>query len=232
VTHHQPSWSAGRVVALVVCILTLLGGLAFMALGVTILAVDSDKREGDFLTSDETSLATSGYAVTADGIDIDELPSDSLFGRGRLRVTGSDADADVFVGVAGADDVAEYLAGVEHSTVTEIADPDTRYTDHPGEAPASRPGDLDIWVAQASGTGTQMVTWPIEEGRWAIVVMNAEATAGVDVNADVGVTAPWVRRIAAAFLTLGALATLTGGVLIFAIVRRTRRALPATRRIR
>ncbi len=67
VTHHRPGWSAGRVVALVVSVLTMLVGLAFIALGLVILAVDSDKRDGDFLTSDETSLATNGYAVTADG---------------------------------------------------------------------------------------------------------------------------------------------------------------------
>lgn len=232
VTHRRPSWSAGRVVALVLSVLTLLGGVGFLAAGVAVLAFDSDKRDGDFLTTDETSLGTSGYAVDADGIDIDGLPSDSLFGRARLRVTGSESGADVFVGVARADDVADYLAGVEHATVDEIADPGTRYTDHPGGAPASAPDDVDIWVAQASGTGTQEVVWQVEEGRWAIVVMNADAAPGVDVDADVGVTAPWLRRIAAGFLAVGSVAVLTGAACVFAIVRRTRRAHLTTRRTR
>jgi hypothetical protein len=231
-THHQPGLAAGRVLALVVSILTMLGGLGFVALGVAILAVDSDQRDGDFLTSDETSLATSGYAVTAYGIDIDELPSDSLFGRARLRVTGADPGAEVFVGVARADDLAAYLSGVEHATVSEIGGTGTRYNDHPGGAPASSPDDLDIWVAQASGPRTQEVTWQVEEGRWAVVVMNADATAGVDVRADVGATAPWLRRIAAGLLVVGSLAVLTGAVVVFATVRRARRAHLTNRRAR
>ncbi len=189
-----------------------------------VLAFDSDKRDAGYLTSDATSLHAGGYAVAADGIDIEGLPSDSLFGHARLRATGADPHADVFVGVGPADDVADYLAGVKHATVTEIADPDTRYTEHPGKAPSGKPADLDIWVAQASGTGTQEVTWPVEEGRWAVVVMNADAAAGVDVDVDVGVTAPWLRRIAAGLLTVGALAALTGAALIFLTVRRMRRA--------
>lgn len=224
VTHHRPGWSAGRVVALVVSVLTMLVGLAFIALGLVILAVDSDKRDGDFLTSDESSLATDGYAVTADGVDIDELPSDSLFGKARLRATGSDPGAEVFVGVARADDVADYLSGVEHATVAEIDGADTRYTDHSGQAPAGNPGDLDIWVAQASGPGTQEITWQVEEGRWAIVTMNADAAPGVDLRADLGVTAPWLRRIAAVLLVAGSLAVLAGAFFTIATARRTRRA--------
>ena len=109
--------------------------------------------------------------------------------------------------------MADYLSGVEHATVSEIDGADTSYTDHTGEAPAGNPGDLDIWVAQASGPGTQEVTWQVEEGRWAIVMMNADAAAGVDVRADIGVTAPWLRRIAAGLLAAGSLAVLAGAVL-------------------
>lgn len=216
----RPAWTAGRIVALVGGVLALVGALGSVAVGGAILFVDHEKRVGDYLTSDEILLTTEGYAVVADEIDLEGLPSDSLLGRGRLRVTGTDSGQSVFVGVARADDVDEYLRSVERATLDEISDPATRYVDHSGGAPVSPPADLDIWVAQSSGTGSQVVDWSVEPGRWAVVVMNADGTAGIDVDADVGLTVPWLREIAATLIGVGGLGLLVGGALIFLARRR------------
>ena len=105
-----------------------------------------------------------------------------------------DSGPGIFVGIARADDVDEYLQGVERATLDEISDPATRYIDHSGGAPMSPPGDLDIWVAQSSGTGSRVVDWSVEPGRWTVVVMNEDGTAGVDVDADVGSSCPGRER--------------------------------------
>ena len=116
-------------------------------------AVDNELREGDYLTTDATSLGTDGYALTIEEIDLDGLNGDWLLGKARLRVTTSDPDAQLFVGVAPEDEVDAYLAGVKHSTVSEIADPTTRYAEHPGGPVSVNPADSDIWTLRSPAPG-------------------------------------------------------------------------------
>ena len=56
-----------------------------------------------------------------------------------MRATSSDPDESVFLGIARTDDVADYLRDVEHSTVTDLDDPE--YVEHDGGAPATDPAD-------------------------------------------------------------------------------------------
>jgi len=141
-----------------------------------------------------------------------------------VRATGSDPDADLFVGVAHTDDVAAYLSGVQYSTVDEIDDPETRYVDHAGGAPSTEPAASDIWVAQTIGSGTQSLNWVPKSGNWTVVVMNADGSSAVDVMADVGATVPLLERITWGLLVVGIVFTLTGTGLIVLLVRRARRA--------
>ncbi len=101
---------------------------------------------------------------------------------------------------------------VEHSTVTDIDDPGTTYEQHAGGAPAVDPADSDIWVAQATGTGTQSIDWSLDDqpGRWTVVVMNADGSAGVDVDADVAATVPVLGEVTTGLIVVGALFVLVG----------------------
>ena len=121
--------------------------------------------------------------MTVEEIDLDGLSGDWLLGTARLRATAAEGSA-VFVGVASADDVADYLDGVAHSEIVELDG--IEYVEHAGGAPEQAPEEADIWTVQASGPGTQTVTWKPTAGDWAVVVMNQDASAGVDVRADVG----------------------------------------------
>src|SRR5262249_12981155 len=51
-----------------------------------------------------------------------------------------------------------------------------------GQAVPPPPDQQTFWVAKASGSGTQTVDWSIEPGTWAVVIMNADASPGVDVQ--------------------------------------------------
>ncbi|HET7276790.1 MAG TPA: DUF4389 domain-containing protein, partial [Dermatophilaceae bacterium] len=74
-----------------------------------------------------------------------------------------------------------------------------------GGAPAQAPSAADVWVVQASGAGRQTLDWNAESGDWTVVVMNADASAGVSTDVRVG----------ARFPDLG---TFAGGALIAAAV--------------
>jgi hypothetical protein len=144
-----------------------------------------------------------------------------------LRATGS-AGSAVFIGVAPADRVAAYLDGVGHATLTELADPATAYATHPGGPPATKPADQNFWVAQASGTGAQAVEWPLAEGTWTVVVMNADGSPGVGADIDVGITAP-VQDWAAQVLLIGSSAMGLIGIamILVGVYRRRQHPHPA-----
>ena len=56
------------------------------------------------------------------------------------------------------------------------------------------------WAASASGPGTQTARWEPESGQWAVVVMNADGSPGVNVALQVGARAPWLGTVAFALL--------------------------------
>jgi hypothetical protein len=145
-------------------------------------------------------------------------------------VSNADPTRPVFIGVTSADQASEYLAGVRHSALTEIADPAATYTHSPGGPPRQHPDDGDIWIARASGTGPQEVLWPLRDGSWTVVVMNADASRGVDVVTDIGTTVPINRIAGGALLLLGAVLVAAGAVLVTIPLRRSRRhrSVPAT----
>lgn len=219
-TDHRPTpphgRSAGRIALLVVAIASLLGGATALAGGGALIAVDNSWRDDGYLTSDTAPLKADGYAVATEGLELGGVDEDWVLGRARVRVT-TDGSTPVFVGVARTADAEAYLADVEHSTVTEIDDPATTYEHHAGGAPTADPADSDIWIEQTSGSGTQSIDWSLDDqpGRWTVVVMNADGTAGVDVDADVGATVPVLGEVTAGLIVVGALFVLVGaGVLV------------------
>ncbi|MEV7396323.1 hypothetical protein [Aeromicrobium sp. NPDC092404] len=208
--------SAARIALLVVAIASLLVGATALAGGGALIAADRSWRDDGYLTSDTTPLKTDSRAVASESMEIGGMDEDWVLGRVRVRVTGL-GTAPVFVGVARTSDAEAYLAGVDHATVTEIDDPATTYERHAGGAPAVVPGDSDIWLEQASGTGTQSIDWSLDDRpeRWTIVVMNADGTAGVDVDTDVGATVPVLGEATAGLIVIGGLFVLVGaGILV------------------
>jgi hypothetical protein len=105
-------------------------------------------------------------------------------------------------------------------TLDELDEPANRYDEHAGDAPTALPSDSDIWVDQAQGTGTQHVSWPTDDGSWTLVVMNADATNGVHVDADVGAEAPIIHRVVVGLVVGGTLSAAMGVFLIFMAQRR------------
>ena len=207
--------------------LALFGALVMLITGVAVQVIDDASRRDGYLTSDQIPIATGGHAVATERLDFEDIAPfwpdiDSLLGDVRLRATGS-VGKDVFIGVAPADQAASYLAGVRHATLTELADPATTYAEHAGGAPASRPADQTFWLAQASGPGTQTVAWPMEDGTFAVVVMNADGSAGVSAMVDAGATVP-VQDAAAKVLLIGSVPPAVLGLVLILIGIRRRRS--------
>lgn len=222
-------WGAGRVIALVLGILLLVPAIGLLAGGGLLLWADRVSRTDDgYLVSAQDSFSTTGYALSSERIDLstgaDWMPVSAAVGTTRVEVRGA---KDVFIGVAPVAEGRAYLNGVERSVIADLG-VDSSAADQrlvPGGAPSGPPTDQNFWVAQASGSGTQQLTWKPANGDWLLVVMNADGSAGVSVDARIGATAPALGGLAWGVLGSG-LFLLLLAVLVLVLALRRPHAVP------
>ena len=213
---------ATRVTAM---IFVSIGGLIALALlvgGITVLATYAFGRDDHgYFSTDRQQFESPAYAITAEDIDLgaDEVDwaPDKLLGDIRVQVDG---ERPLFVGIGRDDDVDRYLRDVAHDKLVGFDGDDPKFERQRGGAPAGRPADQDLWVAQSGGSGEQALTWDAEFGRWTLVVMNADATRILDVAAAVGVKLDWAIWAGLGMLVLGLLMTAGAVIVISRIGRR------------
>lgn len=224
------SFGAGRVLALVFGSLAVLVGLALLAGGIAAVWGMSQRDDSGYVTSAAHRLATPTYALVSKTLDVGtDAPSwvfDDHFATVQIQATSSQP---IFVGIARAGDVAGYLAGVRQDRIANLdADPfEVSYVRVNGSAKPAPPAEQPFWAVKASGAGTQTVSWPLEQGNWSAVAMNADASPGVTVATRFGAKVPWFKWVAIGCLAGGALALLVGGWLLYLGGRRRREEAPA-----
>ena len=216
---------AGRVVLIVVGVITALLSLALLAGGTALVVLDQTQRDEDgFLMSPSEDFSTATYAIVSESADVDfggsESAARAILGDVRIR---SESDRDVFVGIARDADVEEYLNGVEHSVVTDIEE-EPEYSDSPGGAPDAPPGAQDFWVASTSGSGEQTLEWEAEDGSWSAVVMNSDGSRGVASELSIGAELDAALWVGIVLLVVGAVLAALAALAITAGARRGRAA--------
>jgi len=191
--------------------------------GVAMWADQTQRDGGGYLTASH-SYRTPAYALAVQGIDLHAkgtptwaLPS-SILGTVRIQVTSLHRGAPVFVGIAAHSKASRYLRGVRRAELSNLDDSTVAATAGSG-APKQAPTRAAIWTASRSGTGTQTLTWHVRSGSWTVVVMNADASRGIDIRATAGATVPSLVWIASGLLGAGGLFLLLGLVLIVVGVR-------------
>jgi Domain of unknown function (DUF4389) len=226
----QSGRTSGRIACLVVGALLLLPGTGLLAGGAGTLWADQAKRQGSYIASDSMTYTTTRRALVSDAI---RVPGSGLDGLGRqliglvrIRVTATKPRTPVFVGLARMGDVRRYLAGVQHTTIGDLASAGSA-TDTWGTRVPAVPANVPIWTVSSAGPGTQTIVTTITRGAWTIVVMNPDASPGLTVRADVAATAPGLPWVAGGLLAAGVL-VLAGAVLLIGVaVRRSSGRLAA-----
>jgi hypothetical protein len=220
-------WTVGRVIALVAGSVLLLGSLGIGLAGGALAVADHGLRdEGGYLMSGTTELTTPTYAITSTSVTVHSdappaLMPDRLLGD--VKVTADGATVPVFVGIARTADVERYLGDVEHATLTDLADEPAYETSGSG-APSVPPTGADIWAVQSSGTGTQEIVWPVRNGHWTVVVMNADGSRGVTADVAAGATVPALDWLVPTLLIVAGLGMIGAIVLLVVSLHGTGRS--------
>jgi hypothetical protein len=217
----RSKWTASRVIGMIFASIGGLIGLALLVGGIAVLLAFAFGRDDDgYFNSDRQQLESTTYAISTEDIDLGEdevdWAPDKILGNLRIQVDG---EKPVFVGIGSDDDVDRYLGDVAHDELIDFDGDDPEFDLHEGRAPPTPPGDQDFWVAESEGSGEQALTWDAEFGRWTAVVMNADATRGIDVEADVGVKLDWAIWAGLAMFVVGLLMTV-GAVIVIVLIGR------------
>lgn len=225
----RSGWTPGRITALVIGAILLLGSIGLLAAGGWALWLDQTWRDGTgYVTTSVHEYSTAGSALVTESAElaspgVDWLYSSVVLGNVRIRVTPLGSDSPVFVGIGPSDQVDRYVTGMRHTVLSGLWR--ERAREVPGGTPASPPEAQDLWVASANGAGPQSLTWDAANGSWSVVVMNADGRPGVSVGTDLGATFPTLLAIAIGSL-VGGTVILSFAVLIISRAIRRRRVSP------
>lgn len=217
-----------KLVAAVIGVPMVIGSFALVIGGGLALAVPDDDG---WISTGPVRMTTDAVALVAENIEID---LGGHFTDGRTSIgweaiparleTASRSDKSVFVGIASETDAREYLAGVATARVTSFDDdPSLHYRE--GASAVAPPETMDIWVA-SSVAGD--LDWAVTEGDWAIVVLNEDGSAGVDVALTGSARIPFLTGIGVVLIVIGLIGMTFGSLLTYYGVRRVRESRPTS----
>ena len=204
-------WVAAIAVSVLAALLLAGGGLT--------LWLDRVERDAaGFHSIETTTLRTDTHALVGDlkGDGPSWLYGSTVLGDARVRAR-SQSGQPLFIGIARKSDVSRYLGGTAYATIEHLDTGDIAR--HAGGAPSTPPAQALPWAKSTQGTGQQTLRWEPRDGDWTIVLMNADASAGVAVRGDVGATFPLLPWVAVGFLVAGGVAALLGGWLLVRAIR-------------
>lgn len=215
-----------HIAALVIGCLLALPGIGMLLGGAALGGIHAFGRDdAGYFNSTLRTVQTSTVAATIEDVLIDIDPvsqrwvADRLDVDVRIRVTPTDPQQEVFLGIAPSDDVDGYLAGTAHDRLIRVDRGAQRYERASGDSEIAAPTDQDFWVEQDSGTGTRELSWELTSGRWSLVIMNADGSPGVAVAATLSAHAGFLLPLAWTLIGIGLLLTVGAALLIAYAVR-------------
>jgi len=190
-------------------------------------ANSANTNSESYHTTDTIRFEEDSYAITVDRSDIHLtaawLWNWSNFIDFKVEATSNDPSKPVFIGFAQEEDFTAYFNNVAYKDITDfsIRPYNVEVDVITGDSiPVMPPGSIDdkppyeeFWEFSASGTGTQVMECELEAEDYVLVLMNADGSAGVDMNITMGAQAPLILGTAVAFLVAGIVTIILAGVM-------------------
>jgi len=219
---------AGRIALITTGVVAALLAAALLAGAVWLFRADTDSA--GYVVSGTHEVATASYAFATADVDLDGDFS-WVYDRGpKLRVRG-ESDEPLFIGIARSDEVERYLAGVAHEQVTDLDLDSFALTSElqAGTNEPAAPAGQTFWAASVQGAGPQTLEWDGGYEQWTVVVMNADASPGVDAGVSFGAHIPHLTWVAiGGAIGGGLLAVAAAGLIVLGVRLRPRPALTPT----
>ncbi len=225
--------SGGKIALLVVGIIFLVGALTLLAFGGGLMwLTKAIENDNGFLTTRTTHLQKNSYAIVTEPIDIawDIDLADSPWGPGdfvTFKVEGENEDASkgVFIGIARESDVVAYLRNVRYDEIIDWSsdpfdDAEVKYQVHAGSSTPVAPTSQDFWETSVYGQDRQTLEWTPVTGKWVLVFMNEDGSAGIDVSGIIGAKVPWLFWAGLGLLLTGIVALVGGVIMVYFAARR------------
>jgi len=214
-----PTIGRGRALRFVFGSLALVVALALIGGAIAaIVGLETNQDSTGYFVTHTHHYQTSSYALSTESLSVGGVTGALEAGLVRLRIsaTSSEAAKPLFVGIARTSEVNLYLAGIAHDELRDINfDPfRINYRRLGTAAPRTPPSMQSFWQAHTSGVGTQTISWPVKRGDWSAVVMNADGSRNVGVDAQLAARLSGAWWFVVAFIVLGALSLLGGAALI------------------
>ena len=225
--------SGGKIALLVIGIILLVGALVLIAGGSGLMWLSQTLENDNALFTPRTiRLKADSYAIMSEPFSIDwydESQGDWWVLHDLVPVTvegeSNDLTKGIFMGIARETDVDTYLSSVRHHETTEwntdpFDDPEVLYQPHAGESVPSDPTTQTFWEVSVHGDGKKTLEWQPEMGKWVLVIMNQDGSAGIDVDATLGAELPWLFWLGLGLLCAGVVVLVGGIVMIYFAARR------------
>ncbi len=204
-----------------------LGGFACGASGLA--AYRSVESDGFVDGGGQMATETAALVIsTAEFEEVHTKDAGTRSGKIRLRIRAERTDGGpVFIGIGSDEAVDSITSGGSFATVRDLEFGPFAYRSvSQGGTHALDKPTRALFAVAAAGEGEQSVEWPIEAGTWRAIIMNAEGSAGLDVQVHFGVKFPYLRGFAIAGMVIGLVLLASGALLLLAQLR-PRRKLPA-----
>jgi hypothetical protein len=229
VYRKDPVMHGSRILALIFGGFILLVAIGLVAGGGLLVWSQTaiTNREGYMITN-PVSLSVGSYAIVQNNINI-HIDNGWWMNSSNQNIVSlkiiatSNTPKPIFVGVVSQQSALNYFNGVNIDRLisynwvpsTAVGSRQPVYQTIPGGPPSTPPTSQIIWAAQASGSGTQTMTWTPTTGDYWIVVMNADGSKNVDANVQVGARVTILSWIGWGLIIGGLLVALVGVVVIY-----------------
>jgi hypothetical protein len=234
VYRRASDWHGGSILALIFGGFILLIALSLIAGGGVLLWSQNNITDRDgYMLTNPVQLSVSSYAIVQNNINVHMdigwwmRPSNQDIVSVKIAAT-SNTGKPILVGIVSQQSALIYFNGVNIDRLISYDWVPNRtmengmpvYQTIPGGPPPTPPINQVIWVAQASGSGTQTVTWTPTTGEYWVVVMNADGSKAIDADVQIGARITILSWISWGLVIGGILVALIGVVIIyFGVIR-------------
>ncbi len=225
--------SGGRIVLVIVSVFILLIGLGLVAGGGALMWSNTFLRDAEgYYTTRTMDIERNSYGVTTYPARIEFGPTWFFDWSNLVKVKLTASNNRVkktFIGIAEESDLLGYLNGVAYDEIRELninnpfGSPSISYREFPGDAPSEPPTEKNFWTTSTVGSGTQVLRWGVEEGRYSIALMNHDASRGLDISGEIGVKVPMIKGIGIGLVAGGLVFILFAFFMVYLVTTRSRK---------